>query len=478
MILEQLPAYIERYPSNDQLFLNNIVKVLQRFEDADKHRKQLSQQLFAACAQISSDKEYLKQPFSWFAYSFLDNSRVLLEVATFHADEFIDYILTYLRQTFQLVRAKIPLMDSKWEKLQYDCMKIRVPLDIDELQVLLTIYQQLQAEPLSMLRPHQLSKVILSLHPHSQSAGEIKRLVNVLDVHFDIWPHYPAFGLESVVCHLWLPPHISLSNILDYSNVNNYILTTSSIHSIRGKPNEFLCLLWLPSGLHSRLKKYFLSCKEKGLLLDFTLFMMEQRAEASSLAQYSSGVGWREISNSRWKQIAKRLLYKRSSDLSQLSYLTSSGNPDWDFRVLPNPIDAIKLICKPIRYTYADLSSNIYDYKEWVLLTSLFDQEVFFSNIIIQRLFYEYSLDIYWVVAPQLSISILSPLLELIPHTTILFTDVHSHLLCWLTPQMSTRLHELGWQVFPVILDYPRLFRDFRMFNSETLTWRTPEILT
>ena len=134
LIVDQLPESFQEYNSQDQQILSEVVKPLQAFHKANYDRGGLAQEFAITRKKVIDSDEYLSVPFYWFLDSFFENAEITLETCSFHADTFFEYLLHSLKGSgktvgmFHLLKQAIPLTDLKWEELQYECAKLKIPL--------------------------------------------------------------------------------------------------------------------------------------------------------------------------------------------------------------------------------------------------------------------------------------------------------------------------------------------------------------
>ncbi|MHA2055800.1 MAG: hypothetical protein ACW99F_19695 [Candidatus Hodarchaeales archaeon] len=398
-------------------------------------------------------------------------------MASFHADEYYEYLLVHLRKVFPLLRDNVSLFDLQWETLQYECEKLKAPLDSNEVQILESLYQYFLTDTSSVLEPNFISEVIMRRHSKPQLTGDLAQFLNLLNIRFDFWPHFSTFKIDSFVCHLQLKPETDISDIINVNNTRNYILRTSHIYKIRDKEREYACLLFLPQGQENNFNSYMRSCKKRGLIKKFQLFLTKDRVETSSLKLYTPTLGWKKLSVTAQRNLSRRLLAGKLSNDIQLSYRSPIPPLDWSFNSEEELIQAMRLICNQSYYSFTDIQNNIFDYPLWQLFRHLVNERVLYSHYRSLRLIHEYSLDYYWVVAPSLPFEVFSQLCELIPEATLLYTEHHCHLLAFLTKDLVNTLKNINWQVLPILSKSGSYSREQNMFDEDLLEWRLPEVL-
>jgi hypothetical protein len=140
-VIDQFPNYIKKYPSEEQVILNEFLSVLHHYDKADYQRAFLSKNIEDYIKQIhQNDSLYRTTPFLWFTDTFLQNSILLLNLASFHGASFYQYLLKPLLGDsatigcFKLIVNQCALTDLAWEELQNFCTKQKDLLVDEELQ--------------------------------------------------------------------------------------------------------------------------------------------------------------------------------------------------------------------------------------------------------------------------------------------------------------------------------------------------------
>lgn len=490
VIIEQLPRYIHKYSVDDQKFLTLFLEPLSYYEEVDNNREKLAKRLRNSQNQFINSEIYVKHPFSWFAVTFFENAEVALQNSSFHADDFFDYILPILRGTagedngvFQLIRKNASLDDLKWENLQYFCSKLRVPLSINQLQILNRIYEFIRLKPWSVLRPRRLRSMLLEQDKTPILSRELPKLFSILNAFWTVGPNnYPAFGLKSLFLQCKLTSKVNLEEILDFGDKQNYILQTSLISSIRNNPNEYIGIIMLPTQQHEAFQDYLKTKMSEGFIKSFQLDEIIENRWSCSLNKYQTETGWQEIPKTQWDQavhIMKLKYLPRRRKSVNLSFLTPKIDNSWNFLQLSDPLAGIRLICENNVFTFNDLLTKTYSSDDFHILKQLFEKQVLFLDFNVLRLRDEYSLDVYWIETPKISLYQLKKLLDLVPDARIVYTENNSYIRTHLSDYMVRRItRDLDWTIYPVLPAHNITQRNIKMFNEKSVSWRIPRIFT
>ena len=488
VILEQLPRYFHLYSPEDQIFLKLFLEPLYHYDEADKNRERLVKRLHDAQQDFIKNEIYVKHPFSWFAATFHENAEVSLLTSSFHADEFFDYILPILRGTagendgvFQLVRKCTSLDDLKWENLQYTCSKLRVPLSSNQLQLLTKIYDFIDIKPWNVLRPRRLRSMILDQDNTPKLSRYLPKLFSMLNAIWTVWPYFPAFGLQQFFFQCKL--NVGLEEIIDFQNKDNHILQCSNMASIRNSPNEYMGVITLPENQENLLRIYLGQKMSEGLIESFKLQKIIGNRWSYSLAQYQTTSGWQELPKSQWDQgvhIIKLKYLPRRRKTVHLSFLTPKVDSKWTYLQLSDPYEAIELICKKNYFSFNDLVTKTYPSSDFPLLRKLFEKKMLFLDCNALRLRDEYSLDVYWIEAPKISLYQLKRFLELVPDAHTIFTENKCYVRTHLTERMRHRITRdlVDWTIYPLLPAHSYTKRNIDMFDKKSVYWKLPKILS
>ncbi|MHA2247614.1 MAG: hypothetical protein ACXADY_21880 [Candidatus Hodarchaeales archaeon] len=496
-VIEQLPAYIAKYPSEDQSFLNNVFAILQACEDkADNARALLSKQLEEYCQKQKSTDAYLDLSFLWFSVDYFGIANLELNVARFHAVSFYEHLVQSLRGThdiagfFKLVRDKTPLDHQAWEDLQLFCSNLRIPLTNEELQVIETVYSLITKFGFNILNQRRINKAIKESMNSSGIKRNFSKLFILLDSYWYPWFYYPAFGLNCLFFQFQLNDSIQLTDIIDFQNTSNTVLVNSDVYQVRGFQNTYTGKLMLPSPLINKFQRYLQNCKHEGKLILQEFAKINDSRVSASLSLYQAEKGWRKITKSAWRRKSRSLKTtrprKRHTKNSTL-YISSPFNPNWHFRKNPNPLQVIKVFCESLGYYSFDQlpfsstdeqTSQRFSKFKMSFLKELYRREVVRIGFFSQRLNSEFSPDQYWIITPVINFEKLTRLLEWPPLTKFYFSEKNIYIWAHLPQELARWLsQDLGWTVLPIQLNHYPLPLDFSCFDSKALEWKTPFIL-
>jgi len=489
VIIEQLPHFFHKYSVDDQKFLTLFLKPLSFYEEVDFNRENLTKRFNEAQQEFRTTKIYVKHPFSWFVCTYFENAIVALQISTFHADNFFDYILPILRGTageddgvFQLIRKGTPLEDLKWENLQYLSSKLRVPLTTNQLQLLTKIYDFIDLKPWNVLRPRRLRSMLLDNDNTPKLSRVLPKLFSMLNASWTVWPYYPAFGLQTFFFQSKLSLNVRLEDILDFEDEDNHMLQCSFISSIRNRQDEYIGIIILPENQQKVLQDYLKQKVSEDLIKSFKLEKILENRWSYSLTQYQTESGWVEVPKSQWDQdvhIIKLKNLPRRRKTIDLTFLTPKGENNWTYLQLSDPYAAIKLICKNNNFSFKDLLTDTYPTSNFPLLRKLFEKEALFLDFNPSRLQDEYSLDTYWIETPKISLYQLKRFLKLVPDARTVFTDKKCYIRTHLSDYMMQRIiKDLHWTIYPLLPAHNIIQRNVNMFDEKSLSWNIPKILT
>lgn len=123
---------------------------------------------------------------------------VVLGIPRFEYDqiELEEGVFIKLREAFTILNKKVALVNLKWEKLQYNCYKLRVPLSNEEFQILQAIYSHIRNSGIIALNLHHLKTTI----NHQVKIPNLSRILPSffvrLDANWNLQFYPPAFGIE------------------------------------------------------------------------------------------------------------------------------------------------------------------------------------------------------------------------------------------------------------------------------------------
>lgn len=495
-ILSQIPVYIARYPPSDQIILNEFISILQFYEvDTQETRRQLFEYFGEFQTKYRNNEQLLTQPFLWFVESYFINASKLLSVASYHADEFYEYLVKQLRGysdtkgVFQLIRDCTPLTDLKWEQLQYACNRLSVPLKSEELHALETIHNLSLETGTNALDQRYIKTNIFNTVKSPTLPKRLENLFLRLDSRWLLRFYVPAFDLELLFFQFQLNESTSLREIIDFQNPTNTTLCNSSVYWIRGFRNMYCGILVVPAKFVDTLQRYFQKCHSKTQLILHELTKINTSRLSVSLLPYQATKGWRTPTQTDWRRLVPMLKtkYPRKMRMKLTSYyLTPPFN---EHRIEHHDSSRlIHLFCKvPRNFSFKELplGSNNDQIRvklsktEIKLLEELYQRKIVQISFHSLRLIYEFSLDNYWIKLPKMPLDQLTRLLAWIPFSRLYLAKSNIFIWTSLTPEFAQWLStDLEWAVMRAIGSHNPLSFNFDWYSHETQEWKTPLVLT
>ncbi|MFW9903165.1 MAG: hypothetical protein ACFFFH_02450 [Candidatus Thorarchaeota archaeon] len=494
-ILSQIPPYIAKYPPSDQIILNEFLSILQDYTvDTQETRNQLLERLEGFQPKYHNSEKYLTLPFLWFVESYFSNSAKLLSVASFHADNFYEYLVKQLRGysdtegVFQLLRRSTPLTDLKWEELQYACNKLSVPLRSEELHALETIHTMSLETGLSALDQKQIKINIFNWVKSPPLYKKLENLFLRLDSRWFLRFYNPAFGLELLFFQFQLNESTSLQDVIDFHNSTNSTLCNSSVYWVRGFQNMYCGILVVPINSVNSLQNYLQKCHSQAKLVLHELTQIKTSHISVSLLLYQATKGWRTPTPTDWRRLVPMLKTKNPRKMrTKLTsyYLTHSFNEQYTDHLDRSSL--IHLFCKiPREFSFKELPLDQNNDQTHVklskaelkLLEEMYERKIVQIGFLSNRLIYEFSLDIYWIKTPKVLLNQLSRLLAWIPYSRLYFTEKNIFIWAYLTSEFAHWLStDLEWTVIPIIENHNPHRIKVDWYISEEQQWKTPHIL-
>jgi hypothetical protein len=238
----------------------------------------------------------------------------------------------------------------------------------------------------------------------------------------------------------------------------------------------------LPTQQYEAFQDYLETKMSEGLIKSFQLDEIIENRWSCSLNKYQTETGWQEIPKTQWDQavhIMKLKYLPRRRKSVNLSFLTPKVDSSWNFLQLSDPLAGIRLICENNIFTFNDLLTKTYPSDNFPLLKKLFEKQVLFLDFNALRLRDEYSLDVYWIKTPKISLYQLKKFLDLVPDARIAFTENNSYIRTHLSNYMVRRItRDLDWTIYPLLPAHNIVQRNINMFNEKSVSWRIPRIIT
>ncbi len=495
-ILSQLPNYIANYPPSEQVHLTEFLSVIQAYNvDTRTDREQLISRFESLIHKSFKKPEYYDLPFLWFIGSYLSTAAKLLSVASFHADDFYKYLVRHLRGgnntrgAFELISKGTPLSNIAWERLQYACTKLSVPLMSEELHVLETVHDLCRESGINALNPSYIKTSIVNRIKSSKIPRKLNQLFTRLDAVWYSRFYPPSIGLEFLFFHFQLSESSTLREIIDFHNGDNTTLCSSYIYRIRGFHNMFYGFFVIPTYLLEALRTYLEKCEHQGLLILHELSKVNTTRVSFSLALYRPNKGWCNPTITERGRLAQLLKTKhpRRKRVKLQLFLSPPFNEYWNYKQYSKPSQIIALYCKFYRrYSYEMLhfiskinkTFNRFSKPELDILEELFLNRVTHVFFIPNRLFSEFSIDFYWIKIPRMPFEQLSRFLAWLPHGLLLFTSKNINLEAYLTPELAQWIRdELEWTIMPIERIMLPKQPTFDWYSSNNNQWKPPLIL-
>jgi len=498
-IIEQLPKYIESYPSIEQELLKEFLSIVSLYEEADFQRQKLSNKIESYRQEIISRENYVILPFFWFIGTYFQNARVLLSISKFHAKDFYEYIVKHFRGNsqvpgaFELIRKNISLSDLAWENLQHECNKLLAPLTNDQIQILETIYDYIKKTGIYSLDPRRLKTEIINqvqMSSNIKPLAELKRFFSLLEATWFLRFFSPAFGLDRLFFHVQLNGSSSLPDLIGYQDPRNTVLNISDIHQVRELTDTYIGVLYIPTQDMDLLINYIENLESDNLIVLHDLQKLKIKCSTSSLFQYKPDLGWKLPSQSAMKSLARSIISKRSKNEKKNQknlYIPTPFNSEWHFTKHPLPCQIINLYCKiPQKFSYAELPlgsirnqrKKYFTTDEIGLMKQLYYNQVEQIGFIPWQIVYEFSMDKYNIKIPKLPSTKLNQLLKLLPQSEIYETEKNFIIWARFPENLKEWMKEkLNWEGNNISIFYYPSNLNYNWFNEEKLQWKTPEIL-
>ncbi|MFX0050262.1 MAG: hypothetical protein ACFE8U_03120 [Candidatus Hermodarchaeota archaeon] len=484
-ILAQTPNYIVKYPLKEQQLLNEFLNVLKAHHvDEISSRKRFSTLLAKYIQERRGTNEYLEIPFLWFSVYYFDRARLLLRVADFFAKDFYGYLAKQLRSFFQLVQNGTSLSDEDaWERLQYECSNIRVPLSAEELQILKSVYSLILENEFHALNPSRTKASI-------KNRKGLANFFKLLETKWYLLFHPPAFGLERLYFHFQLSEKTSLAEIINFQNSQNTVLCSSDVYIIKGFSNSYIGTLCVPTRQLNPLKNYLKQCVIEGKIILQELKRVEMLRRSASLALYRENKGWGSLSFTKWRHLTERLrsIRQRRRRASLESFhITPPFDLTWQYQHHSRPSQIIKLYCEiPEEFSFDELPNQPTKEQQRKTLTKtdisllkeLIRKQVVHIGFRSDQLWYEWALDAYWVKIPQITEDQLNHLLQWLPFCELYFTSREIHMRVRIPNDWVQRIKEgLNWVIMSIIRPHYPMNLRYNYYDNDSLQWLIPSVL-
>jgi hypothetical protein len=386
---------------------------------------------------------------------------------------------------FNLLRKGVKLTDTLWEDLQYASFKFGVPLSSEELQAIESIYSLIPEAGFHVLNPQRVKTMILNRVKSSKIAKNLPRLFKLLEANWFLRFHHPAFGIEQVVFHFQLQRSSTLEEIIEFDNPRNTTLTTSNVYQVnKNQQKSFIGILRVPKPEVENLRAYLLKKERQGKLILNGFTLVNDTRISYSLAHYQAGMGWRAPTPTSLRRLALPLktAHPRKRRVKLPPYFLSPYlNQQWNYLQESDPTKVIKSIQIYSKFSafYEDLYLNLSKH-DLAQLKELHEKKLWSISFYSNRLFLEFSPNCYWIKMPLMPLDQLSRLLITLPYTLLFFTKTQTNIWTSLPPELAqwmTKEFET-WSVIPILEKYYPFVFDSNWFDSESLEWKIPLVLS
>ncbi|MFX0141034.1 MAG: hypothetical protein ACFFDN_45770 [Candidatus Hodarchaeota archaeon] len=486
IVLSQIPSLLIHYSPLEQKFLNEFLNVFQNYEVNTQNKRQtLLNHFDRYTKEYLPQKIYFDTPFLWFTVSFLENASQLLSIPEFYLNRFYKYFKQNLRKFFNFVKERVPLNDVKWEKLQYECNKLSMPLSYEELRVLELTYIHVFEAGRNALYFDRLKQYINTQMMITKNSRFLENLFIRLNAKW--YPQFSSsfFGLEQLYFHLQLSESVTLLDIIDFQNKANTTLCASRIYQIRNFPRMYTGILIIPSKNIQNLIEYLQQKERQGEIFLHYISKISDSRITGSLASYEAEKGWQTLSTNKLQNLKKQLsstTYRGGSTPRPL-FLTKPFNQSWSCFNHPQTEQIINLYLDlPFFFSSKDLLRKAgcrNQIPHLNLLKDLFEKQVVFLSFFPSRMINSFSLYKYWLNIPLIPFKQLLRLLYYLPSAHVFFTEDNIQIWTRLDHELQQWFkNDLKWSVHQILrLRNPNpLLKAF--FDKNDQTWRTPLILS
>ncbi|MHA2246624.1 MAG: hypothetical protein ACXADY_16905 [Candidatus Hodarchaeales archaeon] len=508
-ILEKMPSFIEKYPKNDRILLTEFLNVLQ-FHEVEKFENRM---LFSRHSEAFIGKYHLKHkkyyelPFLWFAIDYFNIANRILSAEGFHADQFNQYLVNFLRDesriqgVFGLVRDTTPLINLKWEILQYSCNKFTVPLIQDQLLILESVFSLIPKAGLKNLTQQRLKTEVVNKRKKVQTGKrkkrmkprELQRLFTLLDAQWNLRFCLSTLDLGRLYFHLQLSDSNQLPEILGYKETGNTTLTASTVYRERNF-NNYLGILLLPIEMMRPMEIHLKRCEEKRKIKLHEVSKIIDIQMSRSLKLYEAGKGWRTLGSKEKRKLNQnpKTVNNTNKKNSTTQFVSPRFYTDWHFQQdgeHNTPSQFIDLYCKAVpAFSFDDLQysdpskkkHSRFSKPEQDMLSYLYKEEVIQIDFNPIRLMSDFSLNEFWIEIPSnVQQDHLMMIISYLPDCHIISTKINTYLWTRLTPEfVKCFINDLGWKVTPVINIYPGEKTKEDWFDHDSNKWKPINLLS
>jgi hypothetical protein len=495
-VLEQLPPYIKHYSPEDQVLLHEFLKLLGKFEKADKNRTELINNYESYTERKLETTEYYHTSFLWFTVAYFKKASSILNWTDFQAISFYEYLAKYLRKdpsyygVHELIRNQIQLTDDKWEQLQYACTKMLKPLTKEEMKIIGELISIVKKEGIYTLDSRMVRKRLSGVFPKGTKTKKlITALLTNLESRWHLNLNPAAFGIERVFFHLQGIKG-GIDEILDFNDPKNMILCLSDIYVSRDQPNDYFGVFYIPTQDIISLTSFLKNHEQKGTLKLKEMSQINTSFRGLSLERYNTEKGWPKMSKTDFQKLVELIKDEKEQQAQtegRMTNFTPKFDQKWKFDQHQLNIELIRLYCDiKNNYNFSELplplvkdkENNLIMKNNIGLLKQLKYNNIMSVDWIPWRLVFEYSLDFYWIIVPSKYLNNLIHFLKTVPFSMIYLTNEKIFLWLHLAPQIVNYLkNKFEWKIYPISYYSNPLSARFNWFNQEELRWKTPYVL-
>jgi hypothetical protein len=498
IIIQKSASCLENYSFKEKVILEDFFQVLAKYNvDIVLNREKFINAAGEFREKYYNTDDYYSVSFLWFAIQYFDNSLVILAEEELYANRFYQYLVQYLRidpqATFtgvlQLLQRKTPLNSADWELLQYACVDLLVKLNPEDIQLLNLTNQMINEKDIASLDQKEIIRN-LSQSAVAKTRKDIIRLFNILQGRWSILFHFPAFGIQRVVCDLELAPPVTIGDVFPHNTSLKSILSASEVYQFQKLETAYLIIVYLPNRSIQLLQVYLEKLNTQGKIKHFEITSVIETRISSSLKHYHPEKKWLMPIKKDIDTLIKKLQtpHPRRGKVTEDLFLTTPMNKSWNIFGRPETLELLNTFCKNLWFRdfnqLGDLQSKSTQqkYKQFTTLHSHLNTLI--SNEVAQIFFIPYtlvnlfSLDEYIIKLPLLPEFQLRRFLELPPVSQLFITE--TSIIIWTRlPEWLVKLcQRLNWTITPVQRPYaaPVIQSEWYDFNSHT--WNLPDWFT
>ncbi len=493
-ICHQFPPLIEKYPLEDQQLIYEFLELVKHFEEADNQREKLRTQFITYTNKIRKSDRFLETYFLGLTVILAENALYHLSIARFYPHEFYGFLLQQLRPLFHLIRSEEPLKSKYFEKALQHIKILYSALTSEELRLLDLTYAILEIGELESLNSNFIKMELMNkegLSSRLKKRSELSRFYTLIEGRWWIHFHSRAFGLTHVFFHITSKRPLSLEGVFNLNEPKNTTLCYSSIFQVQGSEKEYFGLLLVPNKNVDLVEAFFQQYEDQTVLTLHELQPIQNRWRSTSFKYYKENIGWVEPSQSKKNQL-KRLLRVSESEVDNYDPISLHFTPytrqSQDFLKDNKFLKSIELYIKsPSEFSYDELPYSVKTNKrhleafsrdEIELLQEFYAKKVLSIGFIPWRLIDDYSINMFFIKIPNISMLQLKLFLDILPYAEVYFSVEAYYIWTVLTPKMFDWIKSsLNWLVTPVSRIHVRQSLKEEWFDKNRYHWDMPILL-